>query len=82
MGGSVDSLPHGEQVKVLDQMSDTFVKVIGDADEPLSTAQALKQVAEEMNILVSEAKYGLTYAKTVGRVRLNQSTMRLTTPAR
>ena len=34
VGGSVDSLPHGEQVKVLDEMSDTFVKVIGDAEAP------------------------------------------------
>lgn len=82
MGGSVDSLPHGEQVKKLDQMSETFVKVIGEAAEPLSTGDALKKVADEMNILVSEAKYGLTYAKTVGRVRLDQSTMHLTAPAR
>jgi hypothetical protein len=78
MTSNVEDFTPTTQQRKLQAMSDSFVEVVSGAEEPLTTRDALDKVSKQMNILVSEAKYGLTYAKTIGRVHLNQSTMRLT----
>lgn len=73
MPNSIEYLPFDKRIERLKEIADQIVAVLQTGPKPLSTL--LQQVAEQFRLAMSQVKYGLTYAKSSGRVTVDAHAM-------
>lgn len=76
MTGNFEDLSFDQQVERLDEMAVEFEKIV-DANGPMSTGQALKEASRNLGIAESQAKFGLNYAQSSGRIGRDKGTWTL-----
>lgn len=77
MIGRLEDLPLSEQTARLDAIADQMVQIVSDADEPMNTRAVLNSAIKDLSMAQAQAKYGITYAKSTGRLVLDPSTSTL-----
>ncbi len=76
MTNNVEDLLRDAQIDVLEEMSRRLVHIV-ESDGDVSPGEAVRNLAREMGIVESQAKFGLTYAKAKGKLKLDRATRRL-----
>jgi hypothetical protein len=82
MVGNVEDLPWTAQQERLDDLAGRLVEIVDASEEPMYTRRVVEQASRDLSIAQSQAKYGLTYAKSSGRILMDPTTSVLTTPSR
>ena len=81
MVGNIEDLPRDAQQERLDEIAERLVAIVSDGGGSIATREVLTR-AHEYQIARSQAKYGLTYAKSAGRISMDPATSMLSTSSR
>ena len=68
-------MTHVEQQAWFEELSEYVKSYVKGHDDRVARKEVLNATAEHFNILVSEAKYGMTYAWATGKVKFDQNTL-------
>ncbi|KQO98394.1 hypothetical protein [Leifsonia sp. Leaf264] len=77
---TIDDMLRTEQIEHLEAMKDLMVEIVG-RNPGITVSEALRELALTAGTTVSQAKFGLSYAKNTGAVNLDFETRILTLPA-
>lgn len=75
MPDAIEYLPYDQRIARLQEIADRIVEVLRRAKQPMQLSEFLQRVAKEFRLAMSQVKYGLTYAKSSGRVTVDSHAM-------
>lgn len=71
MPGAIEELTFTEQVKRLNKMAETLVRILKNEKKAMDVKAALVAAAQELDVDTAQVNYGLNYAYTQGLVEVN-----------
>lgn len=78
MSGRLEDLPFNEQVAKLDEIADQMTAIVEERGS-MSSREVLRAASDNLRIAESQAKYGLSYAQSSGRLVRDPGSWNLST---
>lgn len=71
MPSAIEELTFSEQVRRLNTMADTLVRILKMQNHAMDVSEAISAAAQELDVDTSQVSYGLNYAYTQGLIEVN-----------
>ncbi|MFJ4254109.1 hypothetical protein [Microbacterium sp. NPDC090003] len=75
MPDAIEYMPYDKRIERLEQITERIVELLKSYNAPVALNEFLQKVAQTYRLAMSQVKYGLTYAKSSGRVTVDAGAM-------
>lgn len=75
MPDAIEYMPYDKRIERLEQIAQSIVELLKSYAQPVELNDFLQRVAKALRLAMSQVKYGLTYAKSSGRVTVDSRAM-------
>lgn len=75
MPDAIEYMPYDKRIARLEEIAQSIVELLSRYTRPVELTVFLQEVAQKLRLAMSQVKYGLTYAKSSGRVTVDARAM-------
>ncbi|KSU55005.1 hypothetical protein [Microbacterium enclense] len=75
MPDAIEYMPYDKRIARLEEIAQRIVELLRKHTRPVELTVFLQEVAQTLRLAMSQVKYGLTYAKSSGRVTVDSAAM-------